>query len=32
MSAAVKDLEKYFCSCVFIDVLFLLGIFVEMDF
>jgi hypothetical protein len=31
VSAVVEDLEKYFCSCVFIDVLFLFGIFVEMD-
>jgi hypothetical protein len=32
MSAVVEDLEEDFCSCVFVDVLFLFGVFVEMDF
>jgi len=32
VSAVVEDLEEDFCSSVFIDVVFLFGIFVEMDF
>lgn len=32
VSAIVEDLEEYFCPGVFVDVVFLFGIFVEMDF
>ena len=31
MSAVVEDLEEYLCPSVFVNVVFLFGIFVQMD-
>lgn len=31
MSTIIKNLQKYFGACVFIDVLSLFGVFIEME-